>query len=80
VYLCTVKSTHTQYDGISDRCSPLSSPASPISSPAVLYDQQQKISSPYIDFSITNSNNDRLQLFQSLVHTEEHPNGGASLI
>jgi hypothetical protein len=41
---------------------------------------QQKLSSPFRDLSLTNSNNDRLQLFQSLIHTEEHPNGGASLI
>ncbi len=43
-------------------------------------DHQPRLSSPFIDLSLTNSNNDRLQLFQSLIHTEEHPNGGANLI
>ncbi|CAF1123876.1 unnamed protein product [Adineta steineri] len=77
VYLHDLKTTYTQCDRISDTCS--SSP-SPISSPVHLYDQQQRLSSPYIDFSLTNSNNDRLHIFQNLIHTEEHPNGGASLI
>jgi len=77
VYFYDLKHSQTQCDGLSDQCS--SSP-SPISSPINLYDQQQRLSSPYIDFSLTNSNNDRLQLFQNLIHTEEHPNGGASLI
>jgi len=77
VYFYDLKTSQTQCDRISDTCS-LSS--SPISSPVNLYDQQQRLSSPYIDFGITNSNNDRLQLFQNLIHTEEHPNGGASLI
>ena len=57
---------------------------SPISSPVIISSsndyQQQRITSPYLDLSLTNSNNDRSQLFQSLIHTEEHPNGGASLI
>ena len=40
-----------------------------------------KYSSPYVDLALNNSNHhDRLDLFQSLVHVEEHPNGGASLI
>jgi len=39
-----------------------------------------ELSSPFIDLSLTNSNNDRLQLFQSLIHTEEHPNGGGNLL
>ncbi len=68
VYLCQTTTSQTQCDG-------------PNSSP-ILTNQSinQRLSSPYIDLSLTNSNNDRLQLFQSLIHTEEHPNGGASLI
>ncbi len=77
VYFYDLKHSQTQCDELSDQCS--SSP-SPISSPINLYDQQQRLSSPYMDFSLTNSNNERLQLFQNLIHTEEHPNGGASLI
>ena len=80
-YLYNLKTSHTQYDGISDTYSSLtSSPSSPISSSNILYDQQQRLSSPYIDFSLADSDNDRLRLFQNLIHTEEHPNGGASLI
>ena len=77
VYFFDLKDSQTQCDELDDR-SP-SSP-SPISSPVHLYDQQQRLTSPYLDFSLTNSNHDRLQVFQNLIHTEEHPNGGASLI
>ncbi|UJR36636.1 hypothetical protein I4U23_029355 [Adineta vaga] len=78
VYLYDMKTSQTQCDRISDTCS---SPSSSVSSPGHLYDhQQQRLSSPYMEFSLTNSNNDRLQIFQNLIHTEEHPNGGASLI
>lgn len=77
VYLYDMKSSQTQCDRVSDSGSP--SPSSR-SSPTHLFEQQQRLSSPYVDFSLTNSNHDRLQLFQNLIHTEEHPNGGASLI
>ncbi|CAF1094623.1 unnamed protein product [Rotaria sordida] len=80
VYLCQTTTSQIQCDGILT----LTSLSSPITSPNIINQindyQQQNISSPYIDLSLTNSNNDRTQLFQSLIHTEEHPNGGASLI
>ncbi|CAF4808757.1 unnamed protein product, partial [Rotaria sp. Silwood2] len=79
VYLCQTTTSQIQCDGISRSIS-----SSPITSPVIINQtneyQQQRITSPYIDLSLTNSNNDRSQLFQSLIHTEEHPNGGASLI
>jgi hypothetical protein len=38
-------------------------------------------STPYMDLSLNNhGHHDRLKIFQSLIHIEEHPNGGASLI
>ncbi|CAF0901297.1 unnamed protein product [Adineta steineri] len=77
VYLCQTTTSQIQCDGIPIR---IKSP-SPITSPILMNSSiNQRLSSPYIDLSITNSNNDRLQLFQNLIHTEEHPNGGASLI
>ncbi|UJR09492.1 hypothetical protein I4U23_013730 [Adineta vaga] len=77
VYLCQTTTSQTQCDGIPTRIiSPL-----PITSPVLTSSSlDQRLTSPYIDLSLTNSNNDRSQLFQSLIHTEEHPNGGASLI
>ena len=87
VYLYDLKHSHSQCDDISEGCSTSSSPrASSPASPSSAHQQQQqqqqqgRLSSPYVDFSLTNSNHDRLQIFQSLIHTEEHPNGGASLI
>ncbi|CAF3559365.1 unnamed protein product [Rotaria sp. Silwood1] len=81
VYLCQTTTSQIQCDGI-----PTSSSSS-ITSPIIInqsndnqQQQQQQLSSPFIDLSLTNSNHDRSQLFQSLIHTEEHPNGGASLI
>lgn len=77
VYLCETTTSQTQCDGIPTR---LISP-SPISPPVLTHPpMDQRLTSPYMDLSLTNSNHDRLQLFQSLIHTEEHPNGGASLI
>ncbi|CAF3421433.1 unnamed protein product [Rotaria socialis] len=77
VYLCQTTTSQIQCDGIP-------TPSSPVSSPILINQSmdysQQRISSPYTDLSLTNSNNDRSQLFQSLIHIEEHPNGGASLI
>ena len=88
VYLYDLKHSQSQCDDISEGCSTSSSPraSSPItpscSQPLQQQQQQQqaRLSSPYVDFSLTNSNHDRLQIFQGLIHTEEHPNGGASLI
>jgi hypothetical protein len=78
VYLYQTTTSQTQCDGIpTSSSSPISSPVQ--TNPSIDY-PQQRLSSPYIDLSLTNSNNERLQLFQSLIHTEEHPNGGASLI
>ncbi|CAF0878475.1 unnamed protein product [Didymodactylos carnosus] len=37
-------------------------------------------SDPYLDLQLHNDHNDLYNQFQSLVHIEEHPNGGASLI
>ena len=72
VYLCSMTSTETQCD-----------------SPAIALEQQKRnetppdrYPSPYLDISI-NPNLDeqtRLDLFRSLIHVEEHPNGGAFLI
>lgn len=85
VYLFDYKENQTQSDEILENNSTVSSPRRPSSPstsflPSTMQQVQQRLSSPYIDFSLTNSNHDRLQLFQSLIHTEEHPNGGASLI
>ena len=62
------QASETQCDGM-----PTSLSSSPISSPilttnsSIVY-PQERLSSPYIDLSLTNSNNERLQLFQSLIH------------
>ena len=85
VYLFDYKHNQTQSDEIDNICSTVSSPRRSSASPTPLVlpsmqQVQQRLSSPYVDFSLTNGNHDRLQLFQSLIHTEEHPNGGASLI
>ena len=78
VYFYQLKDNQTQCEEFSDEYS--SSPLPTSVSPAQFFDQQQTLSSPYMDFSLTNNNHDRLQIFQNLIHTEEHPNGGASLI
>lgn len=91
VYLYDLKDSQNQCDDSLDIHARLnaSSPSSLSSSPGLnhptlqIHNQQQNqqvLSSPYIDFSLTNSNNDRIQIFQTLIHTEEHPNGGASLV
>ena len=90
VYLFDVKDNESQCDDPLDansRSTPSPSSTSPrhrsVSQSKIQStsnSNQRRLSSPYVDFSITNSNQDRLQLFQSLIHTEEHPNGGASLI
>jgi hypothetical protein len=36
--------------------------------------------SPFMDLSLTNSNEARTRLFETLIHTEEHPNGGGNII
>jgi len=71
VNLTSITTSQTQCDRIT---------SSPIQQNSSNDCEQQRLSSPFRDLSLTNSNNDRLQLFQSLIHTEEHPNGGASLI
>ncbi|CAF1150826.1 unnamed protein product [Adineta ricciae] len=77
VYLCQTTTSQTQCDGVPLRIiSPLPNAPPVLANPSL----DQRLTSPYMDLSLTNSNNDRLQLFQSLIHTEEHPNGGASLI
>ena len=75
VYLCQTTTSQTQCNGITN-----SSPSSPVLTNPSTDFQHERLSSPYIDLSLTNSNNDRIKLFQSLIHTEEHPNGGASMI
>ena len=43
--------------------------------------QQQTIpSTPFVDLPFTSSNEARLRLFESLIRTEEHPNGGGIII
>lgn len=42
--------------------------------------QQAMLSSPFLDLPFTNSNEARLRLFDSLIRTEEHPNGGGVII
>ena len=42
--------------------------------------RQAMLSSPFLDLPFTNSNEARLRLFDSLIRTEEHPNGGGIII
>ena len=71
-------SSETQCDGLHSILAERNTHSLPSKSERI--DDRQRLSTPYIDLALTNENHARLQLFQDLIHVEEHPNGGASLI
>lgn len=79
VHFRSTKSSEVQCDGPYKDCDRSSN-----HSTTNKHEQQDTYSSPYTKINSSangiSNNQDRLNLFRSLIHIEEHPNGGASLI